>query len=464
MHPEKAKESHRLRIVFLSDTFLPQINGVATSIANFAQELGRRGHEVMIVCPALPARKRVQEWSSEGVQVVRLPSFPALLYPGITLSPLVGLPKCLAALRGFHPDVIHLQTTLAISIDAVAAKQFFDCPLVGTNHIFLTSTEWECLAFLTKKKVILRHLAKIAFGYSLAFYNACDLCLAPSRRLIEALKEEKITTTMMYLPNGVPRPQHPEGAAQARLAIRQRYGLPEKVVLHVGRLSPEKRIDHLLRAVAFLPDDAALLIVGDGPDRKRLEQLAKALNIDRRVFFIGFIPNAELLTSGIYAAADAFATASTMESQGMVLVEAMAHGLPIVAVNVGAIPEVVGAAGSIVDEHDVSAFAEALGTILATPRLAATMREAALQQYEQFSIEHLTDELLGMYALAATIHHGKPRRHQRLRRLPGQFARLPRAIALRMSKELTAAVLRTARGVTIARLAVRQRNARNRRR
>ena len=451
-----------LRIVFLSDTFLPQVNGVTTSIANFSRELGRRGHSVMILCPAYRGRPSREMWAP-NVEIVRLPSFPALLYPDFRLSPLLGLPRCLLALREFRPDVIHLQTTLAVSIDAVAAKRVFDCPLVGTNHVFLTSKEWECLAFLTKKRVILGSLAKVAFAYSRAFYNACDLCLAPSMRLIDALRDERMTARMMYLPHGVPRPASTTRDAPPRARVRRTYGLPANVVLHVGRLSSEKRVDHLLRAMALLPRDTGLLVVGDGPERRRLQVLTKKLGIADRVVFTGFIQNADLLQSGIYESADVFATASAMESQGMVLVEAMAYGLPIVAVDGGAAPEVVGKAGVLVDPVDTEAFADALRSMLASPKKRASLRAAALRQYEQFSVESLTDRLLAYYALAAQIHGKRRPLRERLPRIPVELAAIPGSLALRLSRDLTRLALRAARGITTARLAAGRRSAASRR-
>ncbi len=398
-----------MRIAFFTDTFLPQVNGVATSIAHFARELGRRGHHVLIVCPA-PNEKRT--WVAKNVRIVDLPSIPAFLYPNFRLSPFVGLPKALVSVATFNPDVIHFHTTVLTSADALIAAKVFAKPLIGTNHVLLSDENDEYLSFVSTSKTVRRYLTKAVLGYAYAFYGACDVRIAPSTMLIESLRKSGYRKAITYLPNAVPEPEKKTLTAKEKLSIKKRYNLRNRVVLHVGRLSREKSVDVVLRAFSQLSqsDDVTLLIVGDGPDRKKLELLARMLGVADRVVFTGFIPPAELLQSGLFAVADVFATASTMESQGMVLVEAMAFGIPIVAVAEGAVPEVVGDAGLLVHRNNPKGIAEAIDSLLGDASMRESIGRKSLRRHQLFSLPIVTDRLVHIYERAIEANKAKKRK------------------------------------------------------
>ena len=241
-------------------------------------------------------------------------------------------------------------------------------------------------------------------GYAYAFYGSCDVRIAPSRMLIEELRTSGYRKAITYLPNAVPVPRKKTLTAKERTALCKRYGLKGKIVLHVGRLSYEKSVDVVLKAFALLAksktDESTLLIVGDGPHRKKLQALAKTLGISRRTVFTGFIPPSELLTSGLFSVSDVFVTASTMESQGMVAVEAMAFGVPIVAVAEGAIPEVVGEAGILVRKNAPKAIADAVKKLFADPRFSRQMAAKSLRRHRLYSLTTTTNKLLRVYARA----------------------------------------------------------------
>ncbi len=396
-----------MRIAYFTDTFLPQVNGVATSIAHFAKELGSRGHQVLIVCPA-PAEKRL--WSAKNVRIVDLPSIPALLYPDFRLSPFVGLPRALVAVGTFKPDIIHFHTTVLTAADALIAAKVFGKPLVGTNHVLLSGENDEYLSFVSSSKTVRRYLTRAVLGYAYAFYGSCDVRLAPSKMLIEGLRRTGYRKAITYLPNAVPVPAKKALSAKEKGALRERYGLRGRVVLHVGRLSYEKSVDVVIKAFTLLArtEDATLLIVGDGPQRKKLQALAKTLGIAKQTVFTGFIPPAELQQSGIFGVADAFCTASTMESQGMVLVEAMAFGIPLVAVAEGAVPEVVGDSGFLVRRNSPKAVADALRKLFADPALYRSMARKSLRRHRFFALPAVTDKLVRIYQRAIDAHAEKP--------------------------------------------------------
>lgn len=395
-----------MRIAFFTDTFLPQVNGVATSIARFAEELGKRGHKVLIICPAPRGKER--RWKAKNVRVVDLPSIPAVLYADFRLSPFVGLPRTLSAIRSFKPDVIHFHTTLAIAVDALLAAKFFGKPLIGTNHVLLSKTHNEYLSFLTSNKFLRGYLSRAALAYAFAFYSTCDLSIAPSKLLISELRKSGYRQKIDYLPNAVPLPAKTRITAAQHKTFWSRYNLRERVLIHVGRLSKEKRVDQVLQAfsrVCHARKDVSLMVIGDGPDRVRLEKLAKKLGIAGATVFTGFIAPDKLYHSGMLSTGDAFVTASAMESQGMAVIEAMAFGLPIVAVGEGALPEVIGKAGILVKKGRTGEMSEAMLRILNNKPLAKKLRKAALVQFAEFSIESTTDKLLDLYKEAIANYH-----------------------------------------------------------
>ena len=127
-----------MKIAYFTDTFLPQVNGVATALANQATELGERNHSVLIFTPKLDSIKR-EKFKAKNVQVVHLPTVPALLYPEFKLG-VFGLPKVIKYLIKFKPDIIHLHTPLTVGMDAIMAARFFKKPLVGTVHVYFAES------------------------------------------------------------------------------------------------------------------------------------------------------------------------------------------------------------------------------------------------------------------------------------------------------------------------------------
>lgn len=391
-----------MKIAFLTDTFFPQINGVATSIANFATELGRRGHEVLII---YPKPKESLNWSAPNVRVVQLPSIPALVYPDFRISPFVGLPRVVKAISAFDPDIIHFHTTAAISLDAVVAAKLFGKPLIGTNHIYLTRNETAYLYFISGNEQVRRALSSLILEYSFSFYAFCDVRIAPSQLLIAALQQEGYKRSLTYLPNAVSVTSGRQLTVQEKNRLRKKYGLRGRVILHIGRLSAEKKIDDLLRAFALLAQrrhDVSLLMVGDGPDRKKLEAQARQHGIEKEVVITGFIPHDELIASGLPGVADVFVTMSTMESQGMVLLEAMAFHLPIVAARACAIPEVVGESGILVEPGDYQAAAAQIDALLTNESQRRGLAQKSFERLTYFSLTTTTDRLLQIYEQAIT--------------------------------------------------------------
>lgn len=387
-----------MRIAFFTDTFLPQVNGVATSIATFAEELGRRGHTVLIFAPEAK-HKPSEQFRAKGVTVVRFLSVPSFLYPDFRLS-LFGLPKVIRLLRKFNPDVIHFHTPITVGAYALEAAYILKKPLVGTNHVYITKGNTDFLKAFSHNPLALRVITTFALKFFRMFYDACDVWVAPSQQLIDELAQEGFKGDMRCLPNGIPISRIVTLDAKRAQKMKEKYGLKEKVVLHFGRLSAEKRVDEVIRAFAIIKQggvDASLLVIGDGPEREYFERLAQELSVGDDVHFIGAIPHRRLLSSGIISIADVFVTASTMESQGMVIIEAMASGVPVIGVRQAAAAEVMLNCGLLSDPNDTDALARNISLILNNKTVARDHHMRGLKAAEAYSVETLATELIAIY-------------------------------------------------------------------
>ena len=383
-----------MRIAYFTDTFLPQVNGVATALANQARELGARGHHVLIFTPKLDNIKR-RKFKAKNVEVVHLPTVPALLYPEFKLG-IFGFPKVVQTLIKFKPDIIHLHTPLTVGVDAVLAARFFNKPLVGTVHVFFSESGY--LRWL-KYKMAVKIVDKVIQRFLNFIFRQCDLVLVPSKMLIVELKKDRFEKPIGYLPNGVST-QKKELSLPGRTAIKKKYGLKEKVILHSGRLSHEKNVEILIRAFYLISkkhQNISLLIIGDGPTKNKLINLTRKLGLEKSVRFTGFIDHQVLLSSGILDIADVFATASPMENNPMVVLEAEMNGLPIVAAKQAGLIELVSNNGFLVDPLNTKMMAEKIEQILFDDDMAKEMGKNSQEVVRPYAIKTVVDTLLTYY-------------------------------------------------------------------
>ncbi len=384
-----------MRIAYFTDLFPPQLNGVATSLASQARELGTRGHKILIFAPNMDHISR-EKFRAENVTVVYLPAISSLFYTEFKLA-IFGLPRVIKYMAKFKPDVIHLHSTFTIGMDAVTAAKLFKKPLVATIHIYFTDSDY--LRFV-KYKLAVKLLNKFAVRYINFLYRNCDLLLTPSKALIEELKENKFKKTVHYLPNGIALKKPRLLSDKKKADIKRKYGLKDKVVLHFGRLSYEKSVDVLIKSFHKLiknHPNVSLLIIGDGPSKKNLSKLVKQLGIEKNVVFTGFIDHRLLLSSGIFSVSDLFATASTMEVNPMAVLEAMAFGLPIVGVKQAGLTELISSNGCLVKSEDTDALAQKMELVLFNQKMAAGMGKKSLEIVQNYSIDKTVDKLLNMY-------------------------------------------------------------------
>ncbi len=340
-----------MRIAIFSDTFLPQINGVAHVAYASALSLKKSGHEV---CVFTVSRKKECEESVRGAfQIFSLPSLPARVYPGERITLPLGF--SLRAVRKWKPDIIHSHTPFSVGWEAVLAANIFKIPLVGTHHTFFDH-------YVHHVGVKGQWAKKISWMYVRTYYNRCHTVVSPSEALASELKLYGLKRPIEILPNGIDTDFFKSVSNDVeKQGCRKMFGVAFPTIVYMGRLSYEKNIDECLAAFKNILDSfpqAHFLVVGDGPERARLEKKASDVGLGKQILFVGFHKGQKLLEA--LHAADVFVTASTSENMPLSVLEAMAAGLPVVAPRALGMPEIVkdGENGFLVEPHNIKEMAE----------------------------------------------------------------------------------------------------------
>jgi 1,2-diacylglycerol 3-alpha-glucosyltransferase len=316
-----------MRIAIFTDTFLPDINGVATSVAILHDELVSHGHDVMIVTTVLPKGSTYQE----RYPVVRIHGFDLKHLYGYRLAPLYSF-EGMKEIKAFDPQVIHCQTEFGIGLFGRIVAKSLGIPSVYTYH-----TMWEDYThYLTKGlQPIDRFMKKLSGKISVLYGDHCTQIITPSDKSAIALHGYGVKHKIHVIPTGLNLKNFDDAHRnEAKIAaIREQYHCDEHfTILYLGRIAKEKSIDFLIMAMKkIIPirRDAQLLIVGAGPGEKSLKELTKRQQLTDYVKFAGEADSSEV--PSYYHAADVFASASMSETQGLTYIEAMASGLPVFA-------------------------------------------------------------------------------------------------------------------------------------
>jgi glycosyltransferase involved in cell wall biosynthesis len=366
-----------MRVVMVSDVYFPRINGVSTAIQTYRHALRTYGVEVQLVAPDY-GQPCSEPW------IARVPSRPV---PG---DPEDRLPRwgCMhdavedAVEDGC--DLLHIQTPFVAHYAGIKLARRYGVPVIATYH-----TLFEEYLKHYAPLVPAAWLRGLARRFSRRQCNALDAVIVPSNAIRERLESYGVSAPMHILPTGIP--MH-VSAPDARQSFRERFGidLGRPVALFVGRVAHEKNIGFLLDAIdlsrEFQPQ-ILLLIAGEGPALASLRKAVADRGLQASVQFIGYLDRERDLPA-CYAAADVFVFASRTETQGLVLLEAMSAGLPVVALAEMGTVDILGAGrGAIVPDDNPYAFALALTGLLRDPdlqrRLSCAGREYALEWSDQ---------------------------------------------------------------------------------
>jgi glycosyltransferase involved in cell wall biosynthesis len=347
-----------MKILFISDVYFPRINGVSTSIRTFVLQMQNLGHEVHLIAPDYDAITEDEAW------IKRIPARSIYFDPEDKLMKYGEAVKLLPTLEQEKYDIIHVHTPFVAHYLGLKLAAQLNIPCIETYHTFFEDYLHHYLPWMPKS--IARGIARMI---SKRQCNAVDAIVAPSNPMLDVLRRYGVNVLSEVIPTGL---QDSSFAAADGQAFRLKYGIPldRPMLLYVGRVAFEKNIDFLLEMTKILAEkrpDVLLVVTGEGPAEASLHKLAKTLEIEKNVQFIGYLDrNKEL--NACYESADIFVFASKSETQGLVLLEAMAQATPVVAIaELGTASILIEGKGALIAPDDTAQFAERVRQLLLNP-------------------------------------------------------------------------------------------------
>lgn len=321
-----------MRIMIVTDQYPPQVGGVPNVTHGLAHDFANRGHQVWVVAPS--AGPRDNHHLEQNVRVYRFSSFPWPTYSDlrITFVPFVPVRNLL---KKADPHIIHIHSPVVLGNIAQMLAGGLRKPVVVTNHYLPINISRT----LSNDPILSKPFSGITYGYLVQFYNRCEYVTSPTATALNLLYEHGLRAPASVISNGIDLKKFSPG--ERDVEILRRYGLPtdRPIVLHVNRLSEEKRIDVLIHAVTQTQSNVHVALVSTGPAEQDLRALVAALGLEDHVSFLGYVSDVDLLA--LRRSSTLFAIPSEAELQSLATMEAMACGLPIIAANSYALPELV---------------------------------------------------------------------------------------------------------------------------
>ena len=390
-----------MKILMLSDVFFPRVNGVSTSIQTFRADLQALGHSVTLVAPEYGASHEqsgapagASNASGADPQIVRIPSRPVPRDPEDRLFVWSKLMAYLRTLRPDEVDLVHIQTPFMAHYAGVRLARRLGAPLIETYHTYFEHYLHHYVPGLPA--ALTRYVAR---RFTVAQCHDVQAVVSPSRQMAEALRAYGVQTPIEVLPTGLPPLcfKHGDGA---RYRAMQGIAPDRPTALFVGRVAHEKNIDFLIEMLVRLREmvpNVLLIIAGEGPAEAHIRALVTARGLDAHVHYQGYMDRHTTLLD-CYRAADAFVFASRTETQGLVLLEAMAQGTPVVSTAVmGTADVLAGVQGAVVVPEEIEAFAAGVARVLTDRTLRASLGELARQDALRWSSRHMAERLVKLY-------------------------------------------------------------------
>ncbi len=322
-----------MKIAIFSDTFPPQTNGVSHVVFQSAKNLADLGHKVIVFTVSKNFFAKQINSGVKNLQIISLPSVPALVYAQERFH--VPFSATYFRLKKFAPDVIHIHTPFGAGWMGIRSSKKLKIPLIGTHHTFYDY-------YLKHARAEYDWAKKFSWKYTVAFYNHCDLILSPTQSLAETLIEKGLQKPVDIIQNSIDTVLFRPGSDISQEKLKSQFGIQGKSLVYMGRVSYEKNIGQVVKAFALMlkkTPKLKLMIIGDGPERKKLEKLAQALKIENNIIFTGFLHGEDLVKA--LQANDIFLTASKSENMPLSVLEAMAAGLPIITIKEKGLAEIV---------------------------------------------------------------------------------------------------------------------------
>ena len=383
-----------MNILLISDVYFPRVNGVSTSIRTFTEQLQKLGHSVHLIAPNYRVETIDEAW------ITRVPARSIYFDPEDKLMKYNEILRLLPMLKSKKFDLIHIHTPFVAHYAGLKLGKLLQIPVVETYHTFFEDYLHHYLPWIPKFAA--RGLARLI---SKNQCNQVDAIVAPSQPMLDVLRTYGISIKAEVIATGL---QETSFSVADGEVFREKQGIAQNrpMLLYVGRVAFEKNIDFLVRVTQLLTKDmpeVLLVITGEGPAEHSLRALVKTLGMENNVQFIGYLDrNTEL--NACYKAADIFVFASKSETQGLVLLEAMAQATPVVAIaELGTASILVEGQGAMIAVEDEAEFAHIVHALLANPVHREHLGERAREYaHSKWSATKQAERMLAFYlALSA---------------------------------------------------------------
>jgi 1,2-diacylglycerol 3-alpha-glucosyltransferase len=379
-----------MRILMISDVYFPRINGVSTSIQTFRRELHAAGHETVLIAPEYPSGAAADE-----PPIIRIPSRYLPRDPEDRLMKLGALRALRRQLAREAFDLVHIQTPFIAHYQGVALARALGVPTIETYHTYFEEYLHHYVPLMPR--AVMRFVAR---RFTVSQCNSLDALVVPSQAMERALLDYGVRCPMHVIPTGMDM-QRFKGGDGARFRADLGIAPDRPVLVHVGRIAHEKNIDFLFRmfaqVVAQRPD-AIMVVAGEGPALAHCKSYVRSLGIGEQVRFVGYLSRESALLD-CYRSGDLFVFSSKTETQGLVLLEAMALGVPVVSTaHMGTAEIVSPQRGAAVAPDDEARFAKIVLSLLNSRERRAAMSTAARAFAASWSAAAMADRLARLYA------------------------------------------------------------------
>lgn len=396
-----------MKILFISDVYFPRVNGVSTSIETFRRNLRELGHTVHLIAPEYASR------CADETDIVRIPARQLPFDPEDYLMRYGVALQQLERLREEKYDLIHIQTPFVAHYLGLKLSKLLKIPCVETYHTFFEAYLHHYLPLLPNA-----FSRSVAQRISRQQGNRLHGMIVPSYPMLAILKSYGITTAADVIATGIEAQRFIPGN---RSAFREKFGIPQErpTLLFVGRVAHEKNIDFLLQVVAQVRHsipEILFVIAGEGPAKESLTQQVAQLKLQDSVQFIGYLDRSTELNS-CYCAADIFVFSSRTETQGLVLLEAMAQGVPVVSTaELGTKDVLREGQGVWIAREELSDFSNKIIQLLNDKDAQQTLSELGREYAHTWSAQKQAEKMLAFYerlrsnvTQATIVSHGSSR-------------------------------------------------------
>ena len=384
-----------MHILMISDVFFPRINGVSTSIQIFRDELIALGHRVTLIAP---------EYGNEQVveNIIRIPSRQVMFDPEDRMMHSAKVKALLPYLKTQGIDVVHIQTPFIAHYLGVFLARELNVPSVETYHTFFEEYLYHYIPFVPKS-----WMRALARRFTRKQCNAVDQIIVPSTAMRAVLEDYGVAQPIKIIPTGIDLEKF-KGCNGGRFKQQHHIDDQRPTLVHIGRVAHEKNIGFLFNMLVVLRKhipNVLLIVAGEGPALPALKKQASTLALEENILFVGYLDRSSTLLD-CYCAGDAFIFASRTETQGLVLLEAMALGVPVVSTAVmGTIDILEPGKGALIAVEEPVPFAETVQRLLENNFLRERLHKEALQYVQQWTAPVMAERLQNLYQKLTNLNN-----------------------------------------------------------